>query len=73
VYLEAAAPSIDVVDTVGAGDAFAAGLAYGVIDGRPVPEILELAIRLGALVASRPGAIPAWGLAELGSLDPETH
>jgi fructokinase len=73
VYLEAAAPRIDVVDTVGAGDAFAAGLAYGVIHGRPVPEILELALRLGALVASRAGAIPAWSLAELGSLDPATH
>ncbi|HEY6012933.1 MAG TPA: carbohydrate kinase [Candidatus Limnocylindrales bacterium] len=72
VYRASAAPRIDVVDTVGAGDAFAAGLARGVVDGRPVPEILDLAIRLGALVASRPGAIPAWSLAELGRFDPPT-
>ncbi|MBI3748616.1 MAG: carbohydrate kinase [Chloroflexi bacterium] len=72
VYQESPAPRIDVVDTVGAGDAFAAGLAYGVVNGLPAAEILDLAIRLGALVASRPGAIPAWSLTELGTFEPPT-
>jgi fructokinase len=70
VYREAAAPSVDVVDTVGAGDAFAAALAHGFVNDRPVSEILDRAIRLGALVASRAGAIPAWSLAEIGFSDP---
>jgi hypothetical protein len=30
-----------------------------------VAEILSVATRLGALVASRAGAIPAWDLADL--------
>ena len=68
-YQEAAAPPVDVVDTVGAGDAFAAALAYGLINDRSISEILDVATRLGALVASRAGAIPAWSLAELGLSD----
>ena len=70
VYRDVAAPRVRVIDTVGAGDAFAAGLAYGVIKGRPVLEILDVATRLGALVASHAGAIPAWSLAEIGSPGP---
>jgi fructokinase len=70
VYQEEAAPSVDVVDTVGAGDAFAAALAYGLIHGWRAPEILHVATRLGALVASRAGAIPPWTLAELGLVAP---
>lgn len=57
---------IDVVDTVGAGDAFAAALLHGLLTGRPPAETLDLANRLAALVASRPGALPPWELAELG-------
>jgi fructokinase len=66
VYREAPAPRVDVVDTVGAGDAFAAGLGYGLIQSWTVSEILSVATRLGALVASRPGAIPAWDRADVG-------
>jgi fructokinase len=66
VYGEAPAPRVIVVDTVGAGDAFAAGLGYGLLNSWTVPEILSVATRLGALVASRPGAIPAWDPADIG-------
>jgi fructokinase len=59
-----------VVDTVGAGDAFAAALAVGLINDRPVEEILDTATRLGALVASRVGAIPRWSLPEFEVADP---
>lgn len=65
-YLEAPAPRVDVVDTVGAGDAFAAGLGYGLIQSWTVSEMLSVATRLGAFVASRPGAIPDWDPAEIG-------
>jgi fructokinase len=51
---------VDVVDTVGAGDAFAAGLLHGLVAGRTPGEALGFANRLGALVASRPGALPPW-------------
>jgi fructokinase len=66
VLSEAPAPRVVVADTVGAGDAFAAALGYGVLRGWTVTEILSVATRLGALVASRPGAIPPWDPADLG-------
>lgn len=61
----AAGIPITVVDTVGAGDAFAAGLLHGVLEGRPAPSALAIANRLGALVASQRGAIPAWRAEDL--------
>ena len=45
---EAAAPPGPVEDVYGAGDSFAAGLAYGLAEGRPVQEAVELAARCGA-------------------------
>jgi fructokinase len=64
-YAEAPAPSVRVVDTVGAGDAFTAALGKGLIEGWTASEIVDVANRLGALVASRSGAIPEWSLAEI--------
>jgi fructokinase len=58
--------SVDVVDTVGAGDAFAAGLLHGILEGLASGEALGLANRLGAVVASRAGALPAWSAGEIG-------
>jgi fructokinase len=66
LYREAPAPQVEIVDTVGAGDAFGAGLGYGLIHSWTVSEILSVATRLGSLVASRPGAIPAWDPADIG-------
>jgi len=37
-----------VIDTYGAGDSFAAGLTYGLADGRSMAEALELGARCGA-------------------------
>jgi ribokinase len=37
-----------VRDAYGCGDSFAAGLTYGLGDGRPLDETLELAARCGA-------------------------
>ncbi|WP_010583246.1 carbohydrate kinase family protein [Schlesneria paludicola] len=47
-----------VADTVGAGDAFTAAIIYGQLEGWPLSKTLDLANRFGALVASRPGAMP---------------
>jgi fructokinase len=45
-------------DAVGAGDAAAAGLMIGFLNGWEVPQILHLAAHLGAYVASVAGATP---------------
>jgi fructokinase len=52
------APHITVKDTVGAGDAFMAGLVAGLTKGAATRKVLEDAARLGAFVASRHGATP---------------
>ncbi len=54
----ATAPKITVRDTVGAGDAFMAGLMLGLTRGIDTPTVLENAGRLGAFVASHDGATP---------------
>ena len=54
-----------VVDTVGAGDAFAAGLLHSLLRHEPPAATVAFANRLGALVASRPGALPSWRPDEL--------
>ncbi len=53
-----------VADTVGAGDSFAAAFVHGWASGWSPPQIADFANRVGALVASRPGAIPRWTVNE---------
>jgi len=50
---------IPVVDTVGAGDAYASVLAAGLLKKFPLPGILELATEFAAYVCGLPGAIPS--------------
>lgn len=50
---------VKVADTVGAGDAFTAALVHGYLRGTSLPQINENANRVGAWVASQPGATPA--------------
>jgi fructokinase len=54
----APAPKVVVKDTVGAGDAFMAGLMVGLTRGTDPHKVLERACRLGAYVASHDGATP---------------
>jgi fructokinase len=54
----APAPKVVVKDTVGAGDAFMAGLMVGLTRGTDTHKVLENACRLGAYVASHDGATP---------------
>jgi fructokinase len=56
---------VKVADTVGAGDAFAAAFLHGLASGWSAARTGDFANRLGALVASRAGAVPAWTPAEL--------
>jgi fructokinase len=67
-YAEVAGYSVAVRDTVGAGDAFAAAFLHGLSQGWPPGRTGDFANRLGALVASRQGAIPPWSLEECEAL-----
>ena len=57
-YVEAPAVAVDVVDPVGAGDAFAAAFMHGIVSNWPADDIARFANRAGALVAGARGAIP---------------
>jgi sugar/nucleoside kinase (ribokinase family) len=43
------APAVEVVDAIGAGDSFGAGLICALLDGRPTGEALRLAVACGSL------------------------
>jgi fructokinase len=67
-YVEASGYAVQVSDTVSAGDAFAAALVHGVGSGWPSAQVADFANRVGALVASRAGAVPTWTPAEVEKL-----
>lgn len=50
---------VDTVDATGAGDAFSAGLAVALGQGKPVQEALKVACACGAWVAARRGVLQA--------------
>ena len=56
--------TVDVVDTVGSGDAFAAAFLHGLNAGWPIEENATFANALGALVAGRRGGTPDWNIEE---------
>ena len=62
---ECAGYPVKVADTVGAGDAFAAAFLHGLGEGWSAAKTGDFANRLGALVASRSGAVPDWSPREL--------
>lgn len=51
---------VDSVDTVGAGDAFLATFIAGLIDEKPIAQILDKSCKVGAFVATQRGANPAY-------------
>jgi len=51
---------VQVVDTVGAGDSFLATLVNGLLNEKPMQQVLEKACAVGAFVASRRGANPVY-------------
>lgn len=60
--------SVKVVDAVGAGDGFAAAFLHGLGMGWPPAKIGDFSNRVGALIAGRRGALPAWTIEEAWSL-----
>lgn len=53
--------AVEVVDTTGAGDAFNAGLAVALAEGRSLVESVKYANCAGALACTKLGVIPALG------------
>lgn len=49
-----------VVDTIGAGDAFTAAWTVGLLDRQPLDDVNRRANELARFVCSRPGATPAY-------------
>jgi ribokinase len=56
---EASAPSVQVVDTTGAGDCFVAALTLALLEGQRGAEGLAFACAAGALAVTRAGAQPS--------------
>ena len=50
--------AVEVVDTVGSGDAFVAAVAHHLLRGSPLEEVNRAANRLGSYVAGQQGAMP---------------
>lgn len=67
-WVESPGYAVKVVDTVGSGDAFAAAFVHGLAEGWPLAEVADFANRVGAVVASKAGAVPAWTLEECQAL-----
>lgn len=63
-----AADATEAVDTVGAGDAFTAMLAKGLVRGWSMHDAAQRASKLAAWVVSARGATPAWSPAMRRSL-----
>ena len=73
-YEEIKTTSIEVADTVGAGDAFSAGFLYSYFSGCSFFEAASFACALGTYVASKPGAVPEYSdeiIEKLKGLKPE--
>lgn len=52
------APRVEVVNTVGAGDAFTAAMILGLLERAPLDEINNRATQRAAYVCTQPGAVP---------------
>ena len=59
---------VKVADTVGAGDAFSAGLLHSLDKGESLRTACDFACRMGALIAGKSSSIPAYTWDELTAL-----
>ncbi len=59
---------INAVDTVGAGDAFLAGLIASLLNGKDAENALAFACATGAFVASKAGATPKYNMDEINAI-----
>ena len=59
---------VNAVDTVGAGDAFLAGLIASLLNEKEPAEALAFACATGAFVASKAGATPKYDMDEIDEI-----
>ena len=55
------APKVEVVDTIGAGDAFAAGLLSSLIKGDRLYNACQMANQVAAKIVGSLGTLAGWG------------
>ena len=60
--------TVRLVDRIGGGDSFAAGLIYGLVTGRPHAEALRFAVAASALKQTIPGDFNRVSVAEVDAL-----
>ena len=60
--------TVEVVDTVGAGDAFLATFIAGMLSKQPMDKVLEKACAIGAFVAGQRGANPVYNEAKIAQI-----
>ncbi|WP_163712742.1 carbohydrate kinase family protein [Mangrovibacterium lignilyticum] len=53
-------PTVEVADTVGAGDSFTAAMVVGLLTGKSLKETHQMAVKLSAFVCTRHGAMPEY-------------
>jgi len=70
LYTEVPGCKVLVADTVGTGDAFAAAFLHGLDQGWDAQQCGAFGNAVGALVASRAGAIPEWSVEEVERMLP---
>ncbi|MGW2377113.1 PfkB family carbohydrate kinase [Kitasatospora sp. NPDC001683] len=63
-----AMPGLHVLDRIGSGDGFAAGLIHGLLAGAPLERALAYGTALGALAMTTPGDVVMASLAEVEAL-----
>lgn len=57
-HVETAAFPVQIVDRIGAGDAFATGVIYSLMEGKSLPDALRYGAALAAIKLTMPGDIP---------------
>jgi fructokinase len=68
MFFEHPGYKVEAIDTVGAGDAFLAGLVAALSEGKSYPDALAFACATGALVASKAGATPLYNLEDINRI-----
>ncbi len=59
---------MEVVDTVGSGDAFLAGFLSKLLDNVSAVDALDYASGLGAFIATQRGACPSYDIIDIENL-----
>lgn len=67
-YFEHSGYAVEVVDAVGAGDAFLAALLHALKSGKSQKELLPFSNAVGAYVARQSGANPAYSISDIESV-----